>query len=132
MTFLLQTRYAMFLKYCLLFAVLFLVSCGQEVATKEPQDTPDELAVTDTTSRRPSPKFYIVPPNLAEQRVWICDNAVSDIFHITYDCPLLLACKGKGSFRNVVLLRAIEDYGRYNCQSCSKALDDVFDENKVR
>ncbi|MBF9252747.1 hypothetical protein I2I11_05565 [Pontibacter sp. 172403-2] len=125
-----QTRYFI-LQMAL--AVMLLASCNQateqEVATTE-QAT--EAAAADTVQRRPAPAFYLIPPNLVRERVWICDAATADIFHTKADCPVLLECRGKGNFRNVSLQRAIEEYGRYNCQTCSKDLDHIFDEDMVR
>jgi len=115
-------------------AIVLLGSC-QQAAEQENTATEQETAVVaaaDTAQKRPAPTFYLIPPNLVRQRVWICDDAASDIFHTKADCPVLLECRGKGNFRNVSLQRAIEDYGRYNCQTCSKDLDHIFDEDMVR
>ena len=105
--------------------------------TKESADVPQAEAVAavteaEATEARPAPTFFVIPPDLAEKRVWICEGASSDLFHIQHDCPVLLECKGKGSFRNLTLVRAIEDYGRYNCPVCSEDLNHIFDEEMVR
>lgn len=125
-----------FRKALLLAVICTVISCQETGATEETVATaPTEAAAVseaDTTEVRPAPTFFIIPPDLAEQRVWICENASSDIFHVQHDCPVLLECKGKGSFRNLTLVRAIEDYGRYNCQVCSEDLNNIFDEDMVR
>jgi len=79
---------------------------------------------------RPAPDFFVIPPDMAGNRVWLCVDEASDVFHTKHDCPVLVQCKG--SFRNVTLVRAVEDFGRYNCQACSQHLDHIFDENMVR
>ena len=129
-----QTRYFI-LEMAL--AVILLGSCRQateqEAANAEQETvTAAQLAAADTAQKRPAPTFYLIPPQIVRQRVWICDAAVSDIFHTKADCPVLLECRGKGNFRNVSLQRAIEEYGRYNCQTCSQDLDHIFDEDMVR
>ena len=98
--------------------------------TEEPQT--EAVAVADTTQARPAPDFYVIPPDMLRDRVWVCDDGSSDLFHVKNDCPVLLECKGKGTFRNVSLQRAIEEYGRYNCQTCSQDLDHIFDDEMVR
>ncbi|MFD3001688.1 hypothetical protein ACFS7Z_15050 [Pontibacter toksunensis] len=105
--------------------------------TDKTADTPlaeaeTAASLTDTTGMRPAPTFFVIPPDLAEKRVWICENTASDLFHVQHDCPVLVECKGKGSFRNLTIVRAIEDFGRYNCQTCSEGLNHIFDEELVR
>ena len=82
------------------------------------------------TTARPAPEFFVIPPYMAQSRVWICIDETADVFHTKHDCPVLVACKG--SFRNMTLYRAIDDFGRYNCQECSQNLDHIFDEDLVR
>ncbi|MCJ8164532.1 hypothetical protein MKJ04_06710 [Pontibacter sp. E15-1] len=86
--------------------------------------------VAATTPTRPAPDFYIIPPEMAQDHVWLCIDNASDLFHEQHDCPLLVQCKG--TFRSVKLVRAIEDFGRYNCPECSQHLDHIFDEDMVR
>ena len=100
----------------------------EEVATTEVSD----IEATPVVNKRPAPEFFYMPMGMENKRVWICENNTADDFHLKHDCPILLQCKGKGSFRNVILPKAIEFYGRYNCQECSKELDHIFDENAVR
>ena len=89
------------------------------------------VAVADAqTTARPAPEFFVIPPYMAQNRVWICVDESADVFHTKHDCPVLVACEG--SFRNLTLHRAIEDFGRYNCQECSQDLDHIFDEDLVR
>ena len=94
--------------------------------------TETAAAATDTIPRRPAPEFFVIPEDMMRKRVWICEDGVADLFHVQHDCPVLVECKGKGSFRNLLLPRAIEDFGRYNCQECSKDLDVIFDKDAVR
>ncbi|TPE42897.1 hypothetical protein [Pontibacter mangrovi] len=111
------------------------VACQSQGTEEEATaaEAPVEATATAVSQpARPAPDFYIVPPELASKRVWICEGTGSDLFHVQHDCPVLLQCKGKGTFRNLVLPRAIETFGRYNCQECSKDLDHIFDEDAVR
>ncbi len=119
----------------LLLALVVTVSCQQqepeqeETITEVATETPTTLA----SKKRPAPEFFVINnKDLATKRVWILEDGQSDIFHLKHDCPLLIAGKGKGTFKNVTVARAIEDFGRYNCQECSKELDHIFDENAVR
>ena len=89
-----------------------------------------ELAPADTIPPRPAPKFFVIEPGTERKRVWICEDQFSDEFHINNECPVLRTCQGV--FKNVTLYRAIETYGNYNCQTCSKAYDTVFDSTTVR
>lgn len=110
------------------------MACQENVEEKKeinPESTSD-TAATPVVAKRPAPEFFVVPAELAKKRVWICDNSTSDVFHVKHDCPVLLECKGKGTFRNVTLPRAIEEYGRYNCQECAKELDHIYDEDAIR
>jgi len=116
-----------------LVAMLAFVSCQQ--VTENVADTdeqPTTVTVVDTARKRPAPTFFVIPPDQSRARVWLCEDGVSDLFHAKHNCPVLIACKGKGTFRNVNLPRAIEEYGRYNCQTCSKDFDHIFDEDMVR
>ncbi|WP_299823989.1 hypothetical protein [uncultured Pontibacter sp.] len=101
-------------------------ACQENTAQQE------EQTETAATTKRPAPEFFVIPEELVKKRVWICDNNTADLFHVKHDCPILIACKGKGTFRNMTLPRAIEDYGRYNCQECAKDLDHIFDEDMPR
>lgn len=130
-----STRIISTFRNALLLAIACTVLACQETA--ESEDTQETEAVTsvfeaETTEPRPAPTFFVIPPDLAEKRVWICESTSTDLFHVRHDCPLLAQCKGKGSFRNLTLVRAIEDYGRYNCHVCSEDLDHIFDEEMVR
>ena len=99
-----------------------------EVSQASPAAT---VAVAEArTAPRPAPEFYVIPPYMAQSRVWICIDESADVFHTKHDCPVLVACQG--SFRNMTLYRAIDDFGRYNCQECSQNLDHIFDEDLVR
>ncbi|PRY05713.1 hypothetical protein CLV24_12930 [Pontibacter ummariensis] len=119
----------------LLFTCSTLFSCQPktEEATSAAAGTeaPAEAAVA-AVEPRPAPDFFYVPQEMMEKRVWICEDGVADIFHVQHDCPVLLECKGKGSFRNLPLIKAIETYGRYNCLVCSEDLGHIFDEDAVR
>ncbi|WP_242916935.1 hypothetical protein [Pontibacter liquoris] len=115
-------------------SMILLSSCQQTTEEKPPATAQQsaEMAPADTVQKRPAPTFFIIPPEMASKHVWLCENATADVFHLKHDCPVLVACRGKGTFRNVSLVRAIETYGRYNCQTCSKELDTIFDEDMVR
>lgn len=111
---------------------LMLAGCqpSEEQATETTaQQAP---AATQPVQKRPAPDFYIIPPDMVRDRVWVCDDAVSDVFHLKNDCPVLAGCSDQATFRNVSLQRAIEHYGRYNCQTCSLELDHIFDEGMIR
>ncbi|WP_460925319.1 hypothetical protein [Pontibacter brevis] len=116
--------------------LLLTVTCSvfscQQTEETDQTEAANTITAADTTAVRPAPTFYVIPPDLAEERVWICENASFDVFHVQHDCPLLAECKGKGTFRNLTLVRAIEDYGRYNCYVCSEELAHIFDEEMVR
>jgi hypothetical protein len=43
---------------------------------------------------------------------------------------VLVTCNS--TFRNLTLTRAIENFDRYNCETCSGDLAHIFDENAVR
>ena len=110
------------------------VACQQNTEQHQEVSTPevDASEATQVVNKRPAPEFFVIPAELTKNRVWICENNTADIFHVKHDCPVLLECKGQGTFRNVTLPRAIEDYGRYNCPVCAKDLDMIFDEEAVR
>ncbi|GAB3819583.1 hypothetical protein GCM10028895_18220 [Pontibacter rugosus] len=113
------------------------VACQQQESQEEtatvaaPENDASETTAA-VNEKRPAPTFFFIPKELSNKRVWICEDGVSDIFHLKHDCPILVQCKGKGNFRNLLLPKAIEEYGRYNCPECSKELDHIFDENAVR
>lgn len=122
-------------------AALLLIFCAatscQTGASDETTQTDavasePEVTATVATEKRPAPEFFAIPEEMLKKRVWICEDEQSDIFHVKHDCPILVQCKGKGTFRNLLLPRAIEDYGRYNCQECSEDLDFIFDQDAVR
>jgi hypothetical protein len=119
----------------ILLALLVTISCQQQGPEHE-NTTPEvsnETPATLTSEKRPAPEFFVIDnKELASKRVWILEDSQSDIFHLKHDCPLLISGKGKGTFKNVTVARAIEDFGRYNCQECSKELDHIFDENAIR
>lgn len=103
--------------------------------TEQQQETPtismeQTIQEPDTVQRRPAPEFYVIAPGTERTRVWVCDDNRSDIFHVNNKCEVLLTCTG--IYKNVSLQRAIEDYGRYNCDSCSQEFADIFDQEKVR
>ncbi len=126
----LSAFHSRFIVFALL--VASLAACQPSDNTQQ-QTTPEEqapVAVADTTTPRPAPEFFIIPAQSAKNRVWICDDGYSDIFHIKNDCEVLKGCLG--TYRNVTLTRAIDHFGRYNCQVCSKELDHIFDEDLIR
>ncbi|MHA6248786.1 hypothetical protein ACXYMU_12665 [Pontibacter sp. CAU 1760] len=108
---------------------LSLTFCQQTEETATDSE-PTESATEPLPEKRPAPEFFVIAPDMAQNRMWICEDESSDIFHTQHDCSLLVQCKG--TFRNVTLIRAVEDYGRYNCQVCSRELDHIFDEGMVR
>ncbi|MBC5992662.1 hypothetical protein [Pontibacter cellulosilyticus] len=121
------------------FAIVLLLgattlACQENKELKEETNTVEASATeaTAVVDKRPAPEFFVVPAEMAQKRVWICENNTADIFHVKHDCPVLIECKGKGTFRNMTLARAIEDYDRYNCQTCAKDLDFIYDEDAVR
>ncbi|MBC5772497.1 hypothetical protein H8S95_00330 [Pontibacter sp. KCTC 32443] len=109
----------------------FLAGCQpseqQETTTTAVEQT---TAAADRVQRRPAPKFYIIPPGSERTRVFVCDNGNDDVFHKDGGCKVFTDCKG--TKRNVSLQRAIEEFGRYNCEVCSKELGDIFDDKKIR
>ncbi len=109
-----------------------LFSCQQASTEGDATTTQAQTSVTaDTvqTQRRPAPAFHKIPTELAKTRVYICTDSSADTFHKKHDCEVLIQCKAM--FRNVTLLRAVEDYDRYNCEVCSKDLAFVFEEGNV-
>jgi flavoprotein len=121
------------LSYILLLAFCLLFSCqsnDENTAATSQVEVTDTVTAADAAAARPAPSFFVIPSDMAKNRVWICIEASSDIFHVKHDCPVLKQCKG--TFRNLTLTRAIEDFGRYNCQECSKDYDHIFDEQLVR
>ncbi|TXK49116.1 hypothetical protein FVR03_06960 [Pontibacter qinzhouensis] len=127
-----------FLKEMQVSVLVFLLSF---TACQSPeQNQADTVAAeqTPTTSladslaqkeRRPAPEFHRIPTDMAQERVYVCDDANADVFHTQYDCELLAACKTVK--KNVTIIRAVEDYGRYNCDICSKDLAVIFDDQQV-
>lgn len=109
-----------------------LFSCQSAEQKQENAIAATEQTAADTVQARPAPTFYIIPPGMERKHVWICEDGKADIFHKKHDCEVLIACKGKGNFRNISLQRAIEEFGRYNCDVCSKDMADIFDEDKIR
>ncbi|MEJ8757421.1 hypothetical protein WG947_10460 [Pontibacter sp. H259] len=102
----------------------------EEKVVEEAVTVTNQVTAADTTERRPAPTFYIIPKGMERKRMWVCDDNMSDVFHKSNTCELLKGCTG--IFKNVSLQRAIEEYGRYNCEICSNDLADIFNENKVR
>lgn len=114
---------------------LFIAMALSFTFCQQTEETATDSEVTESATapqpeKRPAPEFFVIAPDMAQNRMWICEDGSSDIFHTQHDCSLLVQCKG--TFRNVTLIRAVEDYGRYNCQVCSRELDHVFDEGMVR
>ncbi|WP_125185367.1 hypothetical protein [Botryobacter ruber] len=118
---------------CVMLFFLSLVACqGPEkteaAAMKEPEEAPvDSVRLA---ARRPAPDFYVLTPEIYKNRVYICDDIYSDIFHVQYDCKELAGCTG--STKNVTLVSAVRDNGRYNCQACSSDLGHIFDDKLIR
>ena len=133
MNFTLKRRATMALKgAALLLALVATSSCEQQKTEQEEATAATKPETTLVAEKRPAPTFFIIPEELAKKRVWILENGQADIFHLKHDCPVLIEGKGKGTFKNVTLTRAIEEYGRYNCQVCSKELDHIFDVDMIR
>jgi hypothetical protein len=123
--------------YKFIFAITLSLSMMASCQTPENEDsqtlTQTETEVTADTVQaptRPAPEFFIIPKEMVKTRVWICQDYVSDIFHINRECELLRQCTG--TFRNVTLPRAVEDFDRYNCEVCSSELAHIYDEDAVR
>ncbi|WP_125185179.1 hypothetical protein [Botryobacter ruber] len=100
-----------------------------DIAAAKQPETPAVDSVR-LAARRPAPEFYILTPDIYKNRVYVCDDIYSDVFHVKYDCEVLAKCDA--TKRNVTLVTAIRDFGRYNCEVCSPELAHVFDEEKVR
>jgi hypothetical protein len=108
--------------------------CLTMAACQSPDNTTSEQAqntalAADTTAQqptRPKPDYYNFK-GVERKRVYICMDATEDTFHQKHDCPVLITCKGQ--FRNLILARAVEDFDRYNCETCSADLGYIFDEN---
>lgn len=111
--------------------LLSLAGCQtpDQDTTATDQTTASEISA-EARPARPKPEFFSIPPDLEKKRVYICIDDSDDTFHQKHDCPVLVACKG--TFRNLTLTRAIEDFDRYNCETCSSDLAYIFDENAVR
>lgn len=113
------------------FLMVFLFSCQQTENTDlGATSAGNQIAAADSVNKRPAPEFFIIPQNMLKDRVWLCDDGVADIFHVKNDCPVFMSCRA--TKRNVSLPRAIEDYGRYNCTTCSEELAHIFDEDMIR
>ncbi|MFD2514944.1 hypothetical protein ACFSRY_13790 [Pontibacter locisalis] len=136
MTLTLTKQAASTLKTAAIVIALFFgtIACQQQKTENEeiPAPAPTEANASLVSEKRPAPTFFIIPKGMEKKRVWILEDSQSDIFHLKHDCPVLVTGKGKGSFRNLTMHRAIEEYGRYNCQECSKDLNHIFDEDMVR
>jgi hypothetical protein len=117
----------------MLLLLLSLAACQSpdDNQTQQSETQQQTVAQADTTQRqpRPKPEFYSLK-GLEKKRVFICMDPTDDTFHQQHDCPVLVACKS--TFRNLTLPRAVEDFDRYNCETCSSELAYVFDENAVR
>ena len=119
------------------FAIVLILGTTTLACQENKEQHEEDISVTETSAteatqvanKRPAPESFYIPEELSRKRVWICENETADVFHVKHDCPILIQCKGKGTFRNIILPKAIEDYGRYNCQECSKGLDYIFDES---
>ncbi|SIT93610.1 hypothetical protein [Pontibacter indicus] len=111
--------------------LLSLASCQSPDNAQTEQPAAQEItAAADTTKREPRPKpDYYNFRGVERKRVYICMDATEDTFHQKHDCPELITCKGQ--FRNLILARAIEDFDRYNCETCSANLAYIFDETYV-
>lgn len=112
--------------------MLFLFSCQPSESTETDVATEAQTVALDSArqEKRPAPSFFIIPQDLVKSRVWLCDDGVSDVFHVKNDCPVFMTCNA--TKRNVSLPRAIEEHGRYNCTTCSAELAHIFDEEMIR
>ncbi|MBX0333350.1 hypothetical protein K3G39_08865 [Pontibacter sp. HSC-14F20] len=108
--------------------LISLTACQSPDNAQAEQTSRQETTVTaDTTKREPRPKpEYYNFKGVERKRVYICMESTEDTFHQQHDCPVLITCKGQ--FRNLILARAIEDFDRYNCETCSADLGYIFDE----
>jgi len=115
-----------------LFLSLTLFSCqpAEDTTTEVVAETQPAAIDSLQQEKRPAPEFFIIPQELVKNRVWLCDNGTSDIFQVKNDCPVFMSCDA--TKRNVSLPRAIEEYGRYNCTTCSAELAHIFDEEMIR
>lgn len=115
----------------LFFLLIALAGC-QTPDTETHHTEQETIAVADTAQQqapRPKPEFYSFK-GLEKKRVFICMDGSADTFHQKHDCPVLVACNS--TFRNLTLPRAIENFDRYNCETCSADLAYIFDENSVK
>lgn len=116
-----------------MFGLLILLAACQspDNAQTEQTNVQETSAIADTTKREPRPKpEYYSFKGLEKKRVYICMDPSEDTFHQKHDCPVLISCAS--TFRNLSLPRAVEAFGRYNCETCSADLAYVFDEDAVR
>jgi hypothetical protein len=109
---------------------LFSCQTNESADTATAEEIENAETAGTQADRRPAPEFFVIPMELVKSRVWVCDNEVSDIFHVKNDCPVFMTCRT--TKRNVSLPRAIEEYGRYNCLTCSEDLSHIFDEDMIR
>lgn len=113
------------------FLLISLAACQSPDNETQQSETQQTVAEADTTARqpRPKPEFYSFK-GVEKKRVFICMDPTDDTFHQQHDCPVLVACKS--TFRNLTLPRAVENFDRYNCETCSSDLAYVFDENAAQ
>lgn len=112
-----------------LLATVILLS-GCQTSDEESNQTATGTSTTEERTSRPKPEYFAIPPELAQKRVYICVDPADDTFHQKHDCAVLVACKG--TFRNLTLTRAIEDFDRYHCETCSADLAYIYDEDVVQ
>jgi hypothetical protein len=117
-------------KFCTFLSILCIALAGCQAPEQDTVATEIETIANATpeTQPRPKPEFYNIK-GIEKKRVFICMDGSEDTFHVKHDCPLLVACKT--TFRNLTLGRAVEDFDRYNCDTCSSDLAYIFDENNA-
>jgi len=114
----------------LFFLLVALAGCQSSEEQTATQEVAASQAAAEEKQPRPKPEFFLIPPDLAKKRVYICMDSSADTFHQKHDCQELTACKS--TFRNLTLTRAVEAFDRYNCETCSSDLAHIYDENAVR
>lgn len=109
---------------------LALAACQSPENTETEQTARQQPATADTTQvpSRGKPDYYSFK-GLERKRVYICMDPTDDTFHQKHDCAVLVACNS--TFRNLTLARAIENFDRYNCETCSADLAYIFDESEA-
>jgi hypothetical protein len=112
------------------FLLVALAGCQPSDEQTAAQETAAAHTLTEEKQPRPKPEFFLIPPDLAKKRVYICMDKSADTFHQKHDCEILISCKS--TFRNLTLTRAVEAFDRYNCETCSSDLAHIYDENAVR